>query len=228
MDIEHIPQLMSCHLFEGITRQEIRELLEPRRCQLKEYHEGAMVAFRGDSYTSLWIVLQGRLAAEFQDYRGRVLRVESLSEGDPIAAAILFAPETNFPVTLIAETDVRLCVIPRREVLRIMQTSEQFLLNYLRDNGSKIAFLAEKLRLVQFSTIREKIASYLLDLAEKQATDSPVLSISKEELSEIFGVSRPSLSREFSRLVEEEIISRDGRQVHIMQRETLETILDAY
>jgi CRP-like cAMP-binding protein len=113
-------------------------------------------------------------------------------------------------------------------VLRMMQASERFLLNYLQDSGLRLTVLAEKLRLIQFSTIREKIASYLLDLADKQFTDSPSVSVSREALAEIFGVSRPSLSREFSRMIDEGILSQEGRRIHILHRKELEAILEFY
>jgi len=226
MDKELLKKLTRCHLFDGIDLPELQTLIDPHGCRLRTYHEGAMVAFRGDEYNDLWIVLEGSLSAQLLDYKGKVLKVETLSPVEPIATAILFAPERVLPVTLTAETDTTLCLIPRRMILRMMQANEHFLLNYLEDSGLRLTVLAEKLRLIQFSTIREKIASYLLDLADKQSTESPSVPVSKETLAEIFGVSRPSLSREFSRMVDEGILDQEGRRIHILHRKELEEILE--
>ncbi len=226
MDKELLKKLTRCHLFDGIALPELHKLLDQQSCRLRTYHEGAVVTFRGDAYEDLWIVLEGSLSAQLLDYQGKILKVETLSAVEPIATAILFAPERVLPVTLTAETHTSLCLIPRRMILRMMQANERFLLNYLEDSGLRLTVLAEKLRLIQFSTIREKIASYLLDLADKQSTESPSVPVSKETLAEIFGVSRPSLSREFSHLVEEGIISQEGRQINIMNRKELEEILE--
>lgn len=228
MTEELLKKLTRCHLFEGIDLPQLRKLLDSQGCRLRTYHKDAVVAFRGDEYEDLWIILDGSLSAQLLDYRGKVLKVETLSPGEPIATAILFAPERVLPVTLTAEADTSLCLIPRRMVLRMMQASERFLLNYLQDSGLRLTVLAEKLRLIQFSTIREKIASYLLDLADKQFTDSPSESVSREALAEIFGVSRPSLSREFSRMVDEGILNQEGRRIHILNRKELEEILEFY
>lgn len=225
MEENDLNRLRGCRLFEGVDEAVLTDLLESRKCRLERYHAGAVVAFRGDEYLDLYIILEGTLSAEFQDYSGKILKVETLNPLEPIATAVLFSPDHVLPVSLIAETDVRLCSIPRTAVLTLMQGNLHFLENFLGDAGRRLTILAEKLRLIQFSTIREKIASYLLDQADKQGTDSIDLPVSKEALSEIFGVSRPSLSREFSRLYDEGVLSSEGKHIHILARETLEGVL---
>lgn len=221
----HLKALIACRLFDGMQRSEVENLLSGEQCHLSYYNPGALIAFRGDVYTHLWILVQGRVAAEFQDFGGKVLKVETLKDSEPIASSILFAPENHLPVNLSAETEVVICSIPRPQVIRVLQRNERFLTNFLRDTGLRLTILAEKLRLVQFTTIKEKIASYLLDQATTQGTDSPLLSLTKETLAEVFGVTRPSLSREFSQLCASGILSQAGRQIHILKREELEAIL---
>lgn len=225
MQVAHFSALKNCHLFDKMQADTITRLFSGGGCTLHSYHSGAIIAFRGDTYSDLWIIVAGRIAAEFQDYSGKVLKVETLKESEAVATSILFAPENLLPVTLTAETEVHICSIPRTRVIKLLQQEEQFLTNFLQDNGLRLSILAEKLRLVQFSSIREKIASYLLDQADKQGTDSPQLTVTKETLAEIFGVTRPSLSREFSRLCGETILSQEGRQIHILERDELESIL---
>ncbi len=227
MQREHIDALLKCHLFKDVEAESIEKLYKGRACKVHSYNKGALIAFRGDIYTDLWIILDGALAAEFQDYRGKVLKVESLKARESVASSILFAPENILPVTLTAETDVLICCIPRDQVIRLLQNDRQFLINFLEDNGLRLSILAEKLKLVQFSSIKEKIASYLLDQADKQGTDSPFISITKETMAEIFGVTRPSLSREFSHLTTDRIIRQEGSRLHILDRSELESVLEA-
>jgi len=222
---KYVEALLSCHLFNNISLNDIEHLFSSGGCTVSAYHEGALVAFRGDIYTDLWIILEGRLAAEFQDYSGKVLKVETLKTHEVVASSILFAPENLLPVTLTAETDVRICSMPRSQIIKLLQENTQFLLNFLEDNGLRLSILAEKLRLVQFSTIKEKIASYLLDQADKQGTDSPLLSVNRETMAEIFGVTRPSLSREFSHLCTDGVIYQEGHQIHILDKKELESVL---
>lgn len=217
--------LCAAYLFQGIEAEELAPMLRNCGGSVHTYHSGAIIGFRGDRYDRLLIVLQGEVSAEFQDYDGRVLKVETLRAAEALASAILFSSSPFLPVNVNAATDVRVFALPRRDVLRFCREDERILKNLLEDNGNKVTVLAEKLRLIQFASIREKIASYLLDQANTRGSDSLELSYSKEQLAELFGVTRPSLSREFSSLCSEKILRQEGRRVQILDREALMEIL---
>ena len=214
--------LRQCPLFHGVGRGDREWLLSCPGCRARPRPKGSIVAFRGDAYDRLLLVLSGSLTAELQDFRGQVLKVETLRAREVVAPAILFAADNLLPVTLTAAEDSLLLELPRDAVLALLQRSPPFLLNYLRAAGSRLVLLAEKLYLQRFASIRQRIAGYLLDQADKQATDSPQLKVSKEGLAEIFGVTRPSLSRAFGQLRRQGLIHPEGRTVHILDRAALE------
>ncbi|MFW6343337.1 MAG: Crp/Fnr family transcriptional regulator [Sediminispirochaetaceae bacterium] len=226
MDSSVYTSLVNCTLFKGLSKEEISSLIGRHNCTVRRHNRGSIVAFRGDRYADLWIITEGRLRAEFQNHRGKILKVESLAPHEIVASSVLFAPENYLPVTLIAEEDTKICAIRRKDVLELLRCDSRVLINYLEDTGFRLSMLAEKLNMLQFSTIREKIAHYLLDEADKQGTDSPRLSLSKEALSEVFGVTRPSLSREFSHLCDEGTLQQQGAVVHILNRDELLNVID--
>jgi CRP-like cAMP-binding protein len=91
--------------------------------------------------------------------------------------------------------------------------------------GSKLTLLAQKIRFLQFGTIRQKIAGYLLDEMRKQRSSSLKIPYTKEALSEIFGVTRPSFSRVFSELCHEKIIRQKGKTVTVLNAAKLKAIM---
>ncbi len=212
-------------LFGGMEPDEIIRLLSPWAAGVREYHQGAIVAFRGDGYDRLMILLSGSLSAELVDYDGRVLKIESLKAPEAVASGILFAEENQLPVQLTAETDIRTLQIPRHGILRLCRDHERFLGNYLRDMGDKVVFLAEKIRLLQFNTLRQKIAGFVLDLSSKQGSRNVRLPYTIEKVAEMFGVARPSLSRGFSELIEEGLLDRNGRDYIILDPDALEDLV---
>lgn len=225
MDIKHL--LKACGLFATDTEADsCLRLFESLRYSVKEYHQDAIVMFRGDQYEHLFILAEGTLSAEMEDLKGRILKVETLKAPDKIAPGILFAEDNHLPVTLRTVTAATILSLPKESVFAICRENRDFLLSLLRDAGNKIVFLAEKMRLIKFSSIREKIASYLLDQAARQGSNMVELKISKETMSELFGVARPSLSRVFSEMTEEGIIRQEGRTVYILDREELELLLE--
>ncbi len=217
--------LASSPFFSGFSVREIRELCSTSRCSFKTFHREALVAFRSDSYDRLLLLSRGTLIAEIVDDRGTSLKVESLTGPTPVATAILFSTEALLPVQLRAETDVELLSISRQGILDMCREDERFLTAYLRDAGDKVTFLAEKIRLLRFTTIRQKIAGYFLDLLRKQGTELISLPYNLEVTADMFGVTRPALSRSLSQLVEDGILGREAREYRILKKEKLKEML---
>ena len=111
-------------------------------------------------------------------------------------------------------------------VISILQTNRSYLINYLSTIGNKVNILAEKIRLFQFSSIQQKIAGYLLNLYEKQGSNSLVIPYTRENLADFFGVAHPSLSRELSRMSEAGIIAIDGKKIQLLKETALKYLLD--
>jgi len=217
--------LAGCFLFEGIPVSEIDGLLDKIPYTVKQYHRGAIIAFQGDQYDHLMIILSGEADAHIQSGNGKTIRIESLKSPDPIASGILFADNNYLPVTVTAVTDVSLIVFRRETVLFLCRQYREFLFAYMRDMGDKIVFLADKIRHLTFNTIRQKTAAFLLDQRIRQRLDSITLPYTKEVIAELFGVTRPALSRVFGDFVEEGVIKQEGRLVHIIQPEKLKETL---
>ncbi|MBN2655982.1 MAG: Crp/Fnr family transcriptional regulator [Spirochaetales bacterium] len=224
---EYIKILTGCPLFSGLDETDLAELLESVPSQILAYDSGNLLMIRGDEYTSLKILLEGEVSAEIQDFDGRTIKIENLKAPDALATGILFADDNTLPVTLVAQNPVKLMAIKKDDVIRLAQSNSRFLVNYFSDSGNKVAFLAEKIRLFQFKSLKEKFAGYILSLSSKQKSDIITLPYSREKLAELFAVARPSLSRTCSELADEGILRLKGKTVEILRREVLRQIIDS-
>jgi len=106
-----------------------------------------------------------------------------------------------------------------------MQSSEQVLRNFVNIVSSRGQFLSSKIRFLSFSTIKGKLAQYLLELSRKSGERSFQLPHSQAQLSELFGVARPSVGRAISEMNQEEIIRTEGKRVHILNSRKLSELL---
>lgn len=218
--------LAGSYLFKDVGSREIDVLLQKIPYTIKNYHAGGIIRFQGDEYDHLCIIVSGEVDAHIRHGNGKTIKIESLKAPDPLAAGILFADNNYLPVTVTAKTDASLLNISRETVLYLCRQYRSFLLAYMKDMGNKIVFLAEKIKHFQFNTIRQKIASYLLEQRSRQRLDSVTLSYTKETLAEIFGVTRPALSRVFGELAEDGIIQPEGKLIHLLKPDLLAGILD--
>ncbi len=220
--MENLPEILTkIPLFKGIPNNDLKNLLNKIRLNVKKYPKGATILIQGDPYKELYIAVNGTCYGEMIDFSGRVIKVEDLPSPCPLAPAVLFSDDNALPVSIIAKTGVECIVMTKHDVLTASLSDKVFLENYLRLVSGKFTFISKKLSFLAFKTIREKLAHYLFSLPEKNGII--LIPDSLEGLSDLFGVSRPSLSRVLMQLEDEKIISRNNREVKVLDRDKLFT-----
>ena len=203
------PALTNNPLFRGITPEKLSANLEEISFHTRSYRKGEILARQGDVCNRLVILTKGSVRGEMIDYSGRLIKVEDIAAPRALAPLFLFGEENRFPVEVTANE------------LELFRRNEQFLENYMNLSANYARTLSDKLFFMSFKTIRQKIASYLLRLCKQQQQLQITLDRSQQELSDYFGVSRPSLARELSHMQEDGMIIADRKQITILQKEWL-------
>ncbi len=221
-----IQKLADAKIFKRGSRDKVVRWLGAIPGYSEEFSPGQVIHMQGDRYDRLILLIEGTADARFQDLSGKVMRIESLTGPEAVASAVLFSSDQVLPVTLTAETRVRLFRIRRSVFLELLLRDPQLLENMLMDIGDRLVFLAEKVRFIRFANLRQKIAGYLLQIEARTKTDELKLGYTREKLAEMFGVERPSLSRELSKMDEEGLIRVEGRTAWILDREALMECLE--
>lgn len=215
------PALINNPLFRGITPEKLSANLEEIRFHTRSYKKGEILARQGDVCNHLMILTKGSVRGEMIDYSGRLIKVEDIAAPRALAPLFLFGEENRFPVEVTANELTEVIEIPKSSVLELFRKNEQFLENYMNLSANYARTLSDKLFFMSFKTIRQKIASYLLRLHKQQQQLQITLDRSQQELSDYFGVSRPSLARELSHMQDDGLITADRKQITILQKEQL-------
>lgn len=192
-------------IFEGLNENEIRELLNQTNYYTKSFKSDEFIAFRGDKVEAYMLVLEGELVSEMQKINGKVVKIETLLPYADIAPAFIFGIDNTFPIDLYATKDSKILYIPKNDLINILQKNKTILNNILNSFSNRTQFLSKKLWLSN-KTIEEKLATHILENLDKNNIWHIKKSIT--DLANIFGVSRPSLSRVIAGLAEEEILER--------------------
>ena len=216
--------LIESPLFQGISEKELHQLVSSFPYQIKTYHQGNLIASRNETCEFLMIILEGSVKGEMLDFSGKTIKIEDLQAPRPIAPAFLFGIENRFPVDVIANSEVKLLYLPRQTIIQYIQRNERFLTNYLNAISNRAQFLTKKLYFLSFSTIKEKLANYILELSKPYKTEIE-LPVSQQELAELFGVTRPSLARSLNELEKTGCIEVRRKQITIHDRQGLERVL---
>lgn len=207
-------------IFAGITQEEILRLLNGVHYQIKQFLPNDVIACHGDKCNSLQMVIDGSVRGEMMDATGRVLKIEDIGVPRPLAIAFLFGQNNRYPVTITANENSTLLILPRASVIKLIQSSEIFLINFMNVISNRAQFITDKLKFHSFQNLRGKLANYFLEL---DRSNSGVIYLTKtqQDLAELFGVARPSLSRTLRELHNEGLINAEGKRIEIIDRNGL-------
>ncbi|MCF8378026.1 MAG: Crp/Fnr family transcriptional regulator [Bacteroidales bacterium] len=214
-------------LFKGLNNNEIGLLIRDVHHQVKALHKNDILAVEGDSLDHLIIILEGSVVGDMMDFEGNILRIEKIEAGNTIASAFIFGESAKLPVTITAVENTRLLFIQKDDLLALFTKNKIFLRNYLDIISDRARFLRKKIRLLGLNSIKGKIAFYLLEIVKKSGSLKIILPHTQNELSEMFGVARPSVGRAFRELHKEGSIMAQGKNIVILDKNKLSGFLKA-
>lgn len=216
--------LSQAHVFKGFTPDEIEKIFSRTKFQVKKFKANSMVSASGEPVNSLIIVMNGIVKGEMVDYAGRVIKIEDIQAPGAIASAFMFGNKNRFPVNVISITDTELLIIEKPEFLKLLKSEDKILVNFLDMISNRSQFLSEKIKYLNFKTIKAKLAQYILQKAGKEGT-VVILDKKQNELAEFFGVARPSVARAIHEMEEEGLIIAEGKKIKIVNKKGLSDLI---
>jgi CRP-like cAMP-binding protein len=216
--------LSNSPLFKGLTPEEIEKTLSHIQFHIKKYRDGSMIAQSGEPVNSLMILIKGIVKGEMVDYSGRVIKIEDIPAPGVLASAFMFGNKNRFPVNVIAISDSELLIIEKSEFLKMMMSENRILANFLDIISNRSQFLSEKIKFLNFKTIKSKLAQYILQRAGMDKT-IVIMDMKQNELAEFFGVARQSIARSVHEMEEEGLIHVHGKKFEILNRKGLSDLI---
>jgi len=200
-------------LFRGVDRHSLENLLDGK-CRVRDFSKGETIALQDQPYKSLFIVEKGILRAEMTNREGLKAVIEDIQAPRAVAPSFLFASKNRLPVTLTALTDSTVVYIPRNVLLWLMKKDARILENLLNSISDRCFFLSERVRLLQFGTIKSKLQSYFMEQKHNSGSAEFTIPNTQQELADIFGVTRPALSRAIKQMEQAGTIIRKGSRTY--------------
>ena len=214
--------LFLCPICKNIPSQERNDFIEQLNFKKKSFGKGELVARQGDVVDALYLLLSGSVKTEMISDSGMALNIETIKGPNPLAPAFLFAENNRFPVDVIAIENCEVVIIPKASVMKQLATNEAFLQGYMTFNANRTTFLSERIKLLSVKTIKGKLAQYILSRTKDNQFK---MEMSQTELAEYFGVTRPSLARSLSEMINDNIIKLEKRKGEILNLNALKELI---
>jgi CRP-like cAMP-binding protein len=217
--------LLSSPLFRGISGDELTTLFQSINHYFKQFRSGELLAQAGENVDKAMLLVTGRLQGEMVDFAGNSLKIEELDPPQMVAAAFLFGSQSRFPVYLSAITDGKILVIPKKDFISMLSLEPRVMVNYINIISGKAQFLSGKITFLSLKTIREKIAYFLLQKMKNNSNDLIIIEQTQTHLADLFGITRPSLSRSIQEMEKQGILTWSRESVKILDLVKLNQVL---
>ena len=219
--------LAKSSLCKGMTKEEIQEILSQNGCRICHYDKGETIFLQGQKADRMFVLVSGKVVIAKVSASGKKSVLAGIETvGDLFGEIYLFIGKKEFEMEAQAVVSTTVLSIDSRIFEKEADNSMaeiRLMKNLLQIFAKKAYLLNKRLRLLSAGSLREKIASFLL---EHVSEDGMVyLSMTKEELAEYMNVARPSLSREIGYMAEEGWIALQGKNILIRDLESLEDLL---
>ncbi len=215
--------LTRCPLFRGLDAGQIRELINSDDVSVTSYKKGETIAHRDTAYSGLMILLKGSAAGTITYPSGQSIHIDAIEAPELIAPAFLFGGYNRLPVDVVAETDAEILTLHRGYLFELMQEQVVILSNFIDIISNRADVWSKKIYALSFKSLKEKLASYLLDHSSEEQTTVPIPDI--KEIAEYFAATRSALLSVIEGLEKKHIIRAEGNNIEITNRAALKDIL---
>ena len=221
--------LAKVQIFSSLTESELQFLTQ--RAAPRHYHAGELVFAEGEPCSGLYVVESGHVRIFKSSAGGREQVLSIDGPGSSIAELPVF-DGGNYPASVIAIDDATLLFVSKQDFQALCLAHPQVALKVLRVVGARLRRLVGIIEELSFTTVRHRLASFLLRLAQKEGKRTSegiqvILPASNQEIASQIGTVRELVSRNLSRLQAEGMLKIDGRNVTIPHLKHLEAELSS-
>lgn len=196
--------------------------------QVTAYPKGAVLFTEGQSPRGVFILCRGRVKMSITSREGKVLILKLAQAGEVLG---LNASILNKPYEATAETlyPCQLDFIRREDFLRFLKEYGDVCLRAAQHVGQNCESAYDQIRSLGLShSAPEKLAKLLLDLSADGLSGKPgkpdksvKLALTHEEIAQLIGTSRETVTRLFSDFKKRKVAELKGATLTIFNRDAL-------
>ncbi len=210
--------LHSSHaLFEGLSSRDMQKLLP--RLRVREYIAGQYIFNTKQPATCLFLLMKGLVRVGYIAPDGDYKILDICEEGDIFGE--MFLGEYRFRIGQAqAMSDIAVYVLHEDELYQLIQHYPQVAINFIRHLSDSKRRIFARLHALQRTEAKARVLGILLSLARTMCCKDGsyfVLNpaISQQDIADMTGLNRSTVSSLINRLREDDILGGSGRYLMV-------------
>lgn len=213
-------------LFHGLTASQIEDLLEKIPHRFVRYEKKEILFRPLEAADQVGVILYGNIQSYKLFPNGNQINVANRRAGDLIGAAAALSVQGKYPFGVVALENTQVLLFHRDDFLKLLQADDRLMKNALSEISSITYMLQQRLELLSYHGINQKIVFYLLSEALQNDISTIPIPGSMTKWALMMNVSRPSLYRELKKLEDQGMIQiLQSKNIEIVDYSALESIL---
>jgi CRP/FNR family transcriptional regulator len=209
-----------------LDRATLERLVE--RLPERSFPKGRMLFREGEPCDGFWIVIEGSVNVEKVGADGRVVILETSGPGEYFAL-VSAVDGGNYPAAATTREDSRLLFFPRRELEELYHAHPVVAIGVARHFAARLRGLTSRVAGAAFHDVRARVATFLLQAAERGAaapdgTITVTLEASQGEIASRLGTVREVLARALRTFRERKLIKQQAAEVTFLDLDGLRAI----
>jgi len=219
MDQRYQKVLSECMLFRGMASQELSALLDCLDFRVRRFSRNDIVNIAGDPFEGVGVILSGQADVIKENNAGERMIMTMLKPGDLFGEMAAFSGVGKWPATVVAHTDCSIIYVPADKLTGQCEKTcaghRRLIINMLGILSKKALTLSKKLEYLSIRSVRGRIANFLLEHYKNNGQAIFMLPMNRNEMADFLNITRPSLSREMSRMRDDGILDFHRSSVRI-------------
>ena len=193
-------------MIEALSKEE-RSLIKEKTAK-----KGEILYFEGDVCDSVFVLKAGEIKIVSYGMNGQEIVYNWIHPGDVFGNNLVFSSSPRFRGNVIADKDSVLYVIPKENLIHLLQGNRAFLESYLEIQSDFGKSLNEKIKILSMPSAEERLMFYL------SQRDGKIIYHSISGLAESLFLKRETLSRLVHRLAEEGQIVWNKKEIRLAKQ----------
>lgn len=212
-------QAKSSSLIEKLNAEELKELEESRGCSY--YKKNDTLFVEGSYPRGVFCLNHGKVKIFTRGDEGKEQIIHIAKPGEIIGFRAMLSGD---PYRVSAETleECAVCFISKDEFFKLMDSNTEFRNDIIRGLSKELGERAISITEMAQKSVRERIASSLLQLQEVYGQDP--INLSREDLANYVGTATETLIRFLKEFKEDGLIDIQTRKVIILNETKLHQI----
>lgn len=221
MESKKLSYLSNIHIFRDLAPTELAAL--DQQIAMSTCEAGRIFYTPEEKSEVLFLLKKGRVQLYRLTPNGKKLIVAVLGAGAVFGEMSFIGQGMNNSYAQAIEECV-LCVMGRADIERLIHQKPDVAFRFAQAFGARLQELEQRLEALAFKSISARLATLLLRLAGEQKTPDVVVGYTHQDLSELLGTYRETVTQTLNEWKMQGIIEIGRKRVYLRQPHALQML----